>query len=132
MNGKDLIMNAKNLINNLLQKNKIDLILKKLKENKSFIEDAIQNSLTINKRRIEYEMNKPSHEDHEVSENNFLYGFAMTDKELINYVDDLILVNNNDDGVYPYTESDVPPNKFTYTKNDIRVDENGKKIYLHR
>ena len=43
---------SQTLINNLLQKNKIDLILKKLKENKSFIKDAFQNSSTYNKRRI--------------------------------------------------------------------------------
>ena len=43
---------SKTLIKNLLQQNKFDLIFKKLKENKSFIKDAIQNSSTINKRRI--------------------------------------------------------------------------------
>ena len=43
---------SQTLINNLLQESKMNLILKKLKENKSFIKDAIQNSSTCNKRGI--------------------------------------------------------------------------------
>ena len=80
----------------------------------------------ITTEEYEYEEYRLSHEDHEVSEYFYLFDQLMTDKELIKYLDDLVLVNNDDDD-YPYTESDVPPNEFTYTKNDIRVDKNGKK-----
>ena len=78
------------------------------------------------KEENEYEMNKPSYEDDELETNKFYYGYAMTNKELIKYLDELILVNENDEDCV-YTERDVPPNEVTYTKNDIRVDENGKK-----
>ena len=40
----------------------------------------------------EYEMNKPSYEDHEVSENNFHYDHAMTNKDLIILLNALVSI----------------------------------------
>ena len=73
-------------------------------------------------------MNKPSYKYVEIETNEFYYGHAMTNKELIKYLDDLISVNISDEE-YNYTESDDPPNEFTYTKKDIHIDENGKNIF---
>ena len=53
----------------------------------------------------------------------------MTDKELRKYIDEeLLLIHHNGDG-YDYTESDISPNVFTYTKDDIHIDENEKNIF---
>ena len=82
----------------------------------------------ITREEYEYEEYRLSHEDYEVSENFYLFDQPMTDKELIKYLDDLILVNSNDDDDFLYTESDIPPDEFTFAKDDIHIDENGKKF----
>ena len=58
------------------------------------------------------------------------YGYVLKYKDLISYLDELILINYDDYNKYSYTESDNPPDEFTFTKNDIHVDKDGRKYIL--
>ena len=81
----------------------------------------------ITREEYEYNENRLSYDEHERSENLFHYGYGLTNKELIRYIDEELIYENED--IHEYTESDVPPNEFTFTENDIRVDENEKNIF---
>ena len=81
------------------------------------------------REEYEYEMNRPSYDDVERDMNNDLYGYPLTNKELIKYIHEELLLINYNDNVYDYTESNIQLNEFTYTKEDIHIDENGKNIF---
>ena len=82
----------------------------------------------------EYCNNPKSYDEVKREMNEERYGYAMTNKELINHLDKLSLITltNRDEDGYCYTETNDPSDEFTYTKNDVHVNKNGKKIYSYR
>ena len=69
------------------------------------------------KEEYEYEINKLSHEDHEVSENACLFNQPMTDKELINFLDQMMAKS--------YTE-------YYYGKYDKEYDTESEFPFLEK